>query len=190
MADGRQEAGARLLPAMQPGDNVCPSCHLSFEAALFTPVVKRAPIQEVTGSTIDGNSAVCGNHARNVAAESCSRCGMFICQLCTIEADGAILCPACYDRLTNEGALLSTRTRFRDLTGLALTNATLGLVIWFLSFLFGPAAIIYSIRGFRQQRELGETDRRLSLIVALSLGVIETVGGIAGFIYVIGSWNA
>lgn len=113
---------------------------------------------------------------------------MFICNVCAIGADNAIFCPACYERLSAEGALESTRTRFRDAGGIALTLAIGGIFIWFLAPLFGLGAIIYGFRAIRQNREL-QTGSGCSITFSIIVGFLQVGAGVVIAIALFGGFD-
>jgi uncharacterized Zn finger protein (UPF0148 family) len=180
----------RPLPAevIRNGDVACPVCRGEFRLLTFNPTERRARRSEQAGLTPDAK-AVCGNHPRNVAAHGCGRCGMFICSLCAIEADGMILCPGCYERLTAEGALTSSRMKFRDMGGLASTAAALGIFLWFFCMIAGPMAIAYGIKALRQRKEFGESISSWRVWIAMLIGLAETVGGVLLIMAVAGAFG-
>lgn len=92
--------------------------------------------------------------------------------------DGRTLCPACFERLSSEGTLESTRTTFRDYPGLAGVSVTAGCLLWFLSVVFGPLAIYYAVKGLKQKKEMGEEDGKAMLWIAIVLAAIQTAGGV------------
>ncbi len=158
------------------GAQTCPHCMGAFEAVRFTPPEPKAVVRQLAESGPEG-AVSCANHAKNAAVAGCERCGAFICELCKIEADGKTLCPACFDRLSSEGALESTVTTFKDYGRMAGTLVVAGLLIWIFAPVFGPVAVYYAIRGLRQKRRMGESDGLVSIYIALVMGVLEAVGG-------------
>ena len=171
----RREIDVALIPSSSAAE--CPLCHRRFEAVRFD-----APLRTATmARTIDGSleaAQPCANHARNAAVANCERCGSFICALCRIDVDSRTLCPACFERLTTEGTLESTRTTFRDFSGLASVTATAGCLLWVFSMLLGPLAIYYGVRGLKQKKEMGEEDGIAGIWTAMVIGGIETIGGV------------
>lgn len=165
-----------LEQPIQRGEIRCLKCQKGFELELFTPALPR-PVTQLRLEEVTDVRAVCGNHARNVATESCSRCGMFICNVCAIASDGTTFCPTCYERLSAEGALESTRTSFRDASGLALTFAVGGIMLWFLAPIFGLAAVVYGVRAVRQNREL-QTGSGCTIAFAIVAGLLEIASGV------------
>jgi uncharacterized paraquat-inducible protein A len=169
---------------MAGGDVECRLCERTFRLVTFSPPERRGARAEQAGLTPDAK-AVCGNHPRNVAAHGCTRCGMFICNLCAIEADGMTLCPRCYERLTAEGELSSTRMKFRDMGGLASTAAVAGILMWFFCVIAGPMAIGYGIKALRQRKEVGDMHSPLRIWIAIIIGTLETIAGIAMIAFMI-----
>jgi hypothetical protein len=110
---------------------------------------------------------------------NCSRCGVFMCSLCRIEIDGQELCPSCFDRLSSEGVLSSSRTRFRDYRGLSLSLGILGLLLCFFGVLTGPLTLYTVFRAVQQKRQMHEKGGTVSLIVAALLGLLQIGWSIA-----------
>jgi hypothetical protein len=155
------------------GEQRCPACSGTFWATAFTPPEPRA---EAVASILEAGpegGVPCARHAGNAAVASCSRCGVYMCTLCRIEIDGLELCPACFDRLSNEGALVSAQTRIRDYRGMAITLGIVGCFMYVFGFITGPATFYLAWRGFKQRRELGDRGGVLSLIVAVLLGLAQ-----------------
>lgn len=98
-----------------------------------------------------------------------------MCGVCRIDSDGLVLCPGCFDRLSAEGALPSARVSYRDYGRLAESLALLALMPIFAGLVAGPAAVYYGNKGLRQKRELGETEGRTGVWVAIILGGLATV---------------
>jgi uncharacterized paraquat-inducible protein A len=155
----------------------CPSCRRSFEAVRFEPPAPVAVAPQTIGTTLT-ESQPCAAHPLNAAVTSCQRCGSFMCSLCRIDVDKRTLCPSCFERLSAEGSLESTRTTFRDFPGLAGITATAGCVMMVFGVLFGPLAIYYGIKGVKQKRAMGESDGIVGLWAAIVLGGIECAVGI------------
>jgi hypothetical protein len=154
------------------GMQSCPACFSSFEATRFQPPDRAGAVQRLAESG-PGAETACAAHPANVAVVNCQRCGVFMCGLCRIDADEMALCPACFDRLSAEGALASTRTTFRDYGRQASNTAIVGLLFWFLGFAIGPAAIYYGVRSLRQLKQMDETSGRARAVIAILVGLAE-----------------
>lgn len=165
------------LEVVEAGNNECPSCRVSFHAVKFSPTSHAVDVHSLAlGLGSDGTQA-CAEHSSNRAVSVCDRCGAFMCALCQVDADERILCPGCFDRLAEEGALPSLANRFRNFPGLAVSVSLLGIFAWFAAVVLGPLAFYYGIRGLRQKREMGESDRVLRIYLAMAVGILETIGG-------------
>jgi hypothetical protein len=160
---------------MSSGSQLCPRCLRAFEAFVLHPPERRVRVATLVEAGPEGGIA-CAAHKRNAAVTSCSRCGVFMCTLCQVEADGKVWCPACFDRLSAEGALESARTSFRDWAGLCHAFALLGLPLFFLGLAFGPGALYCGVRAVRQNRTLGIGGGG-GTYLSMVLGVAETAGG-------------
>ena len=164
------------------GSQRCRWCGRWFELTRFSPPV-RVPRPAALDASGPGGANPCGNHGGNAAETNCGRCGLFLCALCAIEADGRTLCPACFDRLAAAGELRLARTRFRDQSRSALALSWLGLVAFFAGLAIGPAVMLSAQRAERQLKETGEGSRA-RIVTAFVLGGLETLGGLVFLVYV------
>ena len=166
-----------LVELMAAGEQRCVACTRRFEAVPFSPPVVRMVVQSVAEAGPDG-AVACAQHPGNAAVANCSRCGVFMCGLCRVHIDGRELCPACFDRLAAEGALPSARSHFRNYRGLALLMSLGGCLMYSFGVLTGPVTIYFAVQAQRQRRRLQESDGRLAVIFAMTLGVVQIAGGL------------
>jgi hypothetical protein len=159
---------------LEPGEQTCPRCGLSYLAVPFRPPAPVPPVVASLAEAGPGGAVPCGRHAGNAAVGSCSRCGVFMCSLCRIEAEGKDLCPGCFDRLSAEGVLATVPTRAVEYPRLSLAVGFVGLFC-FLGVLTGPITLFLVYRGVRQKRLTGERGGALDLSVAALLGVAQIV---------------
>jgi len=169
----------RDLDSARPtsGRQTCPRCRGSFEATRFEPPQVRPVVRTVEQAGPQGASA-CAAHRGNVATANCSRCGVFICDLCRLDVDGQVLCPSCFDRLSAEGALPSARTTFRDYGRMGTTFLLAGLLFWIIALPFGLGAIYAGIQSLRQRKRLGEGSAGRAWF-AITVGLVEAAGSVA-----------
>jgi hypothetical protein len=150
----------------------CPLCQGEFESIRFQPRIAHAKVTELATAGPEGGQP-CAIHQRNAAVAACERCGSFVCSLCRIDFDEHVYCPSCFERLSEAGSIESAKTRFRDYEGLTSLTATLGCLITWLGIVLGPLALYYGVKGLRQKKEMGETDGRVGIVIAMTLAVIE-----------------
>jgi hypothetical protein len=166
-----------LVELIAAGEQRCVACTRAFEATPFSPSDVRVVVQGIAEAGPAG-AVPCAQHSGNAAVANCSRCGVFMCDLCRVQIDGRELCPACFDRLAAEGALPSARSRVRNYRGLALLAGLGGCWMYFLGLLTGPLTIYLAIQAQRQRRRLQESDGLLTVIAAFLLGVMQICGGL------------
>jgi hypothetical protein len=164
------------------GPQTCPWCRRPFEAVAFDPPPPDVSVPRITEAGPEATHA-CANHAGNVAATHCSRCGIFICSLCRIDADAMVLCPACFDRLVADGALPSAIATYRDYGRQATMLMVMGILIIFVAPIAGPAAIYCGRKRLKQLTAMKQEGGRAGVYVVFVLAVLETLFGMVVLYY-------
>ncbi|MFP5288318.1 MAG: hypothetical protein ACLGI9_21460 [Thermoanaerobaculia bacterium] len=162
------------LERMVAGEQRCVACGAVFLGTPFRPPVLRERVGSVAEAGPEG-AVPCARHPGNAAVGNCSRCGVFMCNLCRIEIEGQELCPGCFDRLTAQGVLFGAQTRIRDYRGLAVSFGVLGLVISCFGLITGPMTLFYVAQAVRQKRQWNEKGGAASLVLASLLGLAQIV---------------
>jgi hypothetical protein len=173
--------GALDVERMSAGEQRCPSCGASFLASPFRPPEMKLRVGSVAEAGPEG-AVPCARHSGNAAVGNCTRCGVFMCNLCKIEIEGQELCPSCFDRLSAEGGLSSAQTRIRDFRGMALSLGILGLLFSCFGLITGPLTLYFVAQAVRQKRMWNERGGTPSLIAASLLGVVQM--GVSVFVIV------
>ncbi len=172
-----------LDPArVDSGFQSCPRCGGYFDATRFEPPEPRVSVRAVEEAG-PGGAASCAAHRGNVATSNCGRCGVFMCDLCRIDVDERVLCPACFERLSAEGALPSARTTFRD-------YGRMGVHFLIFGFLFAGCfgaplalgAVYAGVKGLQQRRRLGEGSA-VSAWLSIVLGILIPAAGVALLVF-------
>lgn len=159
---------------VRDGQHVCTSCHRGFRAMRLEAVPERQSVVTPVGAT-DGASP-CAVHQRNASVAFCGRCGSFMCQLCRIDSDGLTLCPGCFDRLADEGALPSARRTYRDYGLLSSHLALIGFVlVWPLGMVIGPWAAWMGIKGLRTKAQAGVRISKARCWASILFGLLEMI---------------
>jgi uncharacterized paraquat-inducible protein A len=160
---------------LRAGAVQCPHCRRFFEATPFQPREQRHAVVQVVTETPDGVAAACANHARNAAVTSCSRCGLFICALCEMNAGDATYCPSCFDRVRSEGTATGVGARYRDFASMALSAAVFGVPCIFFGFP-GALAVYWAYKGMQQRRMEGLP--RWGMVVTMIVGILEVAASV------------
>jgi uncharacterized Zn finger protein (UPF0148 family) len=166
------------------GRQSCPRCRRTFEAVRFDPPAPDLSVTPLGQAGPEGAHA-CAHHAGNAAATHCGRCGVFMCNLCRIEADGKTLCPACFERLSDEGALPSAIASYRDYGRLSALLALLGLVVIFVAPVAGPGSIYYGLKRLSQLAASKEEGGKGTVYAVMALAALETIAGIAVIVWLV-----
>lgn len=169
------------------GAQSCPRCRRPFEAVRFDPPFPDLQVKRLSEAGPEGAPA-CANHAGNLAVTHCARCGIFMCALCRIEAEGQALCPACFERLSDEGALRSAIATYRDYGRMSSMLAALSLLVLFVGPVAGPASIYYGKKRLDQMRSQGDEGGRFGVYAAMGVGALGAVGGIVVIAMMVKSW--
>ena len=166
------------LDRMAAGEHRCVSCGGIFLATPFRPPVLRERVGSMAEAGPEG-AVPCARHSGNAAVGNCSRCGVFMCNLCRIEIEGQELCPGCFDRLTAEGVLFGAQTRIRDYRGLAVSLGVFGLLLSCFGLITGPVTLFFVAQAVRQKRQLNEKGGTPALVIAGLLGVAQIALGVS-----------
>lgn len=177
------------LDRVAGGDHRCDRCGGVFLAAPFRPPELREQVESVAGAGPEG-AVPCARHPGNASAGNCSRCGVFMCNLCRIEIEGQELCPGCFDRLTAQGVLSATRIRIRDYRGMAVVLGLLGLFSSFFGLLTGPATLFLVGQAVRQKRLWNEKGGVASLVIASLLALVQIAISIFLIVAMFGAFQA
>ena len=164
------------------GQQICAWCSRPYEAMRFDPVLPELSVRRIALAGPE-DSHPCVNHAGNVAVTHCSRCGVFMCSLCRIDADAMVLCPGCFDRLVAGGGLPSAIATYRDYGRQASALAVLGLLLILVGPIAGPASVYFARKRLEQLRAQKEEGGRAGLYAVQALGVLETMGGIVVLVW-------
>ena len=152
----------------------CAVCQAPLSVWTF-PALYRASTPASTGESVQTESeSTCYFHPQKRAAESCEKCGRFLCALCDIELDGNHFCPGCTAQGTATGSIQRLENR-RILYGpLSFMLAALPLFFAIVTIVTAPAAIYVAIRYWKAPMSLVRPGR-VSFIAAILLAVIELV---------------
>jgi ribosomal protein L37AE/L43A len=159
----------RILQSVPSGVTLCEHCGRPFEGTVFAAPQRRLKVLEVYAAGPEGAGS-CANHPGNAAVANCIRCGVYICSLCEIDVAGGKYCPSCFDRLSTDGAIGTTKKRLRNFAGLAWATALIGLItVVILGVPLGLVSIYYSSRAMSQRRQEGEPVWTLWIAILIAI---------------------
>ncbi len=164
-------------------DVKCAFCSQSHLLELF-PAFWRDSAEDSQGKPrriVTPDQASCFFHASNEAASVCGGCGRFICELCQVDFQGSMLCPACIQAGFRKGNYTHLDKKRFLYDEIALFLALLPIVFLPLAILTAPAAVIFAIRFWRAP--LGLVKRsRIRFVLALILSLAQ-IGVLAVWVF-------
>ena len=162
----------------------CVNCNSHYEVRGFPAIAGVAQSLTASQLALAEGEASCFQHASKKAVAACNQCGRFLCALCEMDANGAVWCPTCLVSgisKHNVAVLENHRTLYDSI---ALGMAALPLLIFYIAFLTGPVAVFLAIRYWRRPSSLVPRNK-WRLVVALVLGILETIGLFAFIILIV-----
>ena len=165
------------IPVFTP----CVNCQKMSSTMVFPALVDKPDEGKKAEHLGNLDEASCFYHDENRAASICEKCGRFLCNLCSIELGGTLICPACTsvsNETTEDETIVSSRRLYADV---ALYMAFLPLLMWPVAPIMGLVTLVYAIRARHKPPPLTSTIRRTrgKLILASVVGLLEALGGVA-----------
>jgi hypothetical protein len=170
------------LGELASSDSVpCTACGTRNTVRLFPAFL--APSQEPAVPEIAAEGeAVCFDHPSKRAVSACHPCGRFVCLLCSVDFAGQVWCPTCVAAGKSQGRgvyLEPSRTLYDSI---ALAVPLLSLVVWPLSILTGPGAVVFSAMTWKHPLSLVRKSR-WRFVVAMVIGMAETLAWVWLIVY-------
>ena len=157
----------------------CTLCGAENRARVFPAAFQSAAVARPE-SALEGE-ATCFDHPAKRAVAACHHCGRFVCQLCAVEFAGEIWCPSCVVTRAGSAAEANLETSRTLYDSVALIVPLLSLVVWPLTIVTGPGAVVYSIVKWRAPLSLVRRFR-WRFVAAILIGL----GQMAGWLLLIG----
>jgi hypothetical protein len=171
---GCPQCGWELPPRMFESTDFAPCQICGAELSLLPFRAAFAPKQELRSADMarSEEEAPCFYHESKKAAQSCSRCGRFLCSLCAAEFGSEVLCPDCLVAAARSGqdARLETERTLYDSIAFALAVVPAFTVSFTI---FGAPAAIYTALRFRKRPTSLVRRRRWRIWAALLIGLAE-----------------
>jgi hypothetical protein len=155
----------------------CPHCGKKMDLRVY-PAQFREAQSVSTGELlmVDGEAS-CFYHPRKKASIPCDWCGRFLCSLCDVDLAGKHLCPACIDTGQKKGKLVQLENKRILWDSAALAMALLPVIVWFITLVTAPVAIIIAIMAFKKPSSVVPRTRiRIYLALLIATAQLVTWG--------------
>ena len=156
----------------------CPGCGQNVLVAAFPAIAQTATgaLPEALGGE---SEASCFYHPESRAAVPCDECGRFLCRLCDLDIDGRHLCPTCFQTGVVTRKLENVEPRRTMYDAMALSLATLPVLLFWPVVVTAPAALFLVFRRWRAPGSLVPRTRiRFYLAALFALAEIVAVAAI------------
>jgi len=161
--------------ALVAGRWTCGGCGAVLDVWAF-PALWQGPPAATPGEalSIEGEAA-CFYHPQKRAAVVCDGCGRYLCDLCDVPLGAAHYCPSCLEggKRKPSAATLDTQRTLWD--QIALSVAVLPMLIFYVTLVTAPIAIILGIRHWNTPGSLVRSSR-WRFVVAIGIGALQLVG--------------
>jgi hypothetical protein len=157
----------------------CPNCDVDLEFVPFPALTAVRAVAHSETATL-GDDATCFFHSTNRAEAVCSGCGRLVCAVCAVDFAGRCLCPNCIAGRPSAQQPDAIKSRLLW-DSLALSLATLPILMWPLTILTAPSAIGLAIYGWNKPGSLVRGSR-VRLVLAMILGGAQVAGWTVGLV--------
>ncbi len=159
----------------------CPACDNAIQVEVFPAFFKPVGAGRAAETLIEEGVSSCFYHEQKKAVVPCDACGRFLCALCDLDFNGRHLCPACLQAGKKKGDLPELENRRTVYDSAALSAALLPLLMWPLTLVTAPLAIVLAILSFFRPSSLIPRTR-IRAWLALGIGLLQVGGWIVLFV--------
>ncbi len=162
----------------------CPSCETPLQVEVF-PALFREDASVLPERIVVEGQAGCFYHPDKKAAAVCDACGRFLCALCDVDFDGQHICPACLESGQEKGKIKKLENRRMRHDKIALILAVLPIIIFYLTFITAPIALVYSIKHWNSPVSVVPHQPKVTFSIAIVLASLQILGWIVFFIFLV-----
>ena len=145
---------------------------ISYFPALFKPFEKGVSAEQL----IEDTEASCYNHQSKKAVASCASCGIYVCALCEIAKGDKKLCSNCFNQNVSGTQKDDLIREYVQYSSVASSILVFSFLIWPLSIILGPFALIYSIKFFNKPEGFFRGTRKVHVITNIVISSLVCVG--------------
>lgn len=153
----------------------CPACASAIDISIF-PAFFRGPQFSAAGElSVSEDLASCFYHTTKRASVACTRCGKFLCALCSLEVLSDVWCPACLSHGATEKRVPALETRRTLWDTVALGCAVLPTVFFVFVYFWvftAPATLFLSIRYWNRPSSIVPRNK-LRFIIATVIALLQ-----------------
>ena len=157
------------------GEGACGKCATALQFVFFPARRRAKPVARAVRS-VEGD-ATCFFHAQNQAAAVCDGCGRYVCAVCEVPGEkDARLCPPCVS--AGRKKVVAKADEVITYDAMATSLALLPILMWPVTLITAPAALVLAIYGWKKPRSLIRPGAG-RLVAAIILATLEIGAWIA-----------
>jgi len=153
----------------------CPACEAALQVEVFPALFKPIAVGKFGETILVDGEASCFYHPQKRATIPCAGCGRFLCAVCDVELNNQHLCPACLETGRQKGKLPQLENKRMLFDSAALSLALLPLLMWPLTLMTAPAAIIVAIYSWRKPSSILPRTR-IRAYLAILIAALQMAG--------------
>jgi len=158
----------------------CPACEALIQVEVFPALFKPIAVGKFGETIMMDGEAGCFYHPQKRAVVPCGGCGRFLCALCDVELNDQHLCPVCLETGRQKGKLPQLENKRTLFDSAALSLALLPIIMWPITFMTAPAAIILAIYGWNKPSSLLPRTR-IRIYLAILFAGLQIAGWVLLF---------
>lgn len=159
----------------------CPVCQRTLTARVYPAFQQTVdPVQTGRRKTFEDESS-CFFHPSKQAQTVCQSCGRYVCGLCETVFENQVLCPDCLGSAHDDQSMTTLVNRRVCHDSIALMISVVPILMWPLTVLTAPAAIIYAGRYWNAEGSLVRRGK-VRFILAILFALLQIVGWVFLFI--------
>lgn len=165
----------------------CPACASAIEVIAFPALFRGGQVSRSVELSASEDLASCFYHTTKRASVACTRCGKFLCALCSLEVSSEVWCPACLSHGAAEKrvAALETRRTLWDTVALGCAVLPTIFFVFFYFWIFtAPATIFLSIRYWSRPSSIIPRTK-VRFIVAMLIALLQ----LTALAFLVYSWT-
>ena len=164
----------------------CGACSALLRVDVFPAINRPLPVGRSGAALQLDKEAGCFYHPRKKAVVPCSVCGRFLCALCDVTLNGQHLCPVCLEKGKTRGEIKNLENHRTCYDTIALTLATVSILIYWLTIFTAPLVIYLTVRHWKSPTSIIPRSK-IRFILAFLIAGVQIAGWILFFAQVVRS---
>ena len=156
---------------------ICGACGTLLHTEIFPVFFDEVEKGKAPEKAVIDEHARCFNHPDKVAVVSCDECGVFLCDLCDINAADSHLCPKCFKNKKEHIPTFQTKTVLYD--EILLSLAVIPMIFLFMTIVTAPAVLVCAVIYRKKLNNTPYTRSKWRYYAAIIIASLQMLGWLA-----------